>query len=250
MKRSITTLACCFLIVSLGTPLTGCSLIGFGLGSGLDPIRPGGHVQVPEQLNKLEADTHVILTKRDGTSSKGVYLAVTQLDDSADLEQYKKQYEDWRLRRSGSPQSLPPFGSRVKVLKLHDHGRHGLDGSFEGFDPGVIRLYLFELRETIPIRLDRIDVVRDTAGRTVATQQVLLMAERVGVPQASQVSDKHTIKREFYEEEQIPSDQIAWMNFIERGNGRWIGLGIGLVVDVAVVAIAVSNFHIDYNFGR
>ncbi len=137
MCKSKSLFGCIVLLISAVLSLTGCSAIGYGIGSALDPVQTRRIALVPDQLNSLPTDTKLIVLKNDSTVIQGTFVAVSQIADSILAAQYRTEFERWRIESSKDSNRVPPFGNNVMVLVSNRHEEQAFIGQFWGFDQGV-----------------------------------------------------------------------------------------------------------------
>ncbi len=252
MNKSIGLVICSFLLLCSSLVLTGCSLIGYAIGDSADPAGPAEPIHVPEALSSFPTNTDVVIRKKDGTEIKGVFLRTGQVDEATTVEQYGRVFEQWRLR-SGLKSSgeIPPFGTSIRI-RVNVSRRHEIHaGRFAGFDPGMIRIHSSNQGRILPLRLEYVEGMDDSLGQVIATREEIAGVLNDGVPFASRPGV-------FLEREPgIPLDQIEAMERPVGGRGRWVGLAVGIAVDVAVLALVVSKSNIeagpggvDWNWGK
>ncbi len=72
----------------LGVALPGCTLLGAGIGAGIDSLTPGPYEErPPAELVRLERDERVVVVLRNGTRVTGRYRG-THGPTAADLDRY------------------------------------------------------------------------------------------------------------------------------------------------------------------
>jgi len=80
--------SCTLLTLLLSAWLPGCTLVGAGVGAGIDSLIPGPYQERPSaELMRLERDQRVLVLLRDGTHVTGQYRGMHG-PTSADLERY------------------------------------------------------------------------------------------------------------------------------------------------------------------
>ena len=118
-KRFVLIWAVFALLVSVH--ISGCSLIGFGLGSAIDSSRPiHVHPGTREQLFKLSPGAMLSLHREDGSTVVGIYRGLVAEPDSA----YVLRYGAWRdtARLDFRP---PRIGEPIRLV----HGGWNLSSS-------------------------------------------------------------------------------------------------------------------------
>jgi hypothetical protein len=107
----------------------------------------------------------------------------------------------------------------------------------------------------VPLRLDYVQHVSDSLGNVIATHDAVIRAIADGAPLASQV-DSLGLRVELTPvivldgpRTRVPINDVQSVNFLEPGAGKWIGLGIGAVADIAVIVYLGNPNNGAFKFG-
>jgi hypothetical protein len=248
MYKSISFLCCCTVLFFGSSLLTGCSLAGFGLGQTLDPGQPEKHVRVPEELRFLAQGSQVIVSTKDGAAAEGLFQGIGQLRDMKPVEEYRKEFEQWRIRIGyDSSGKLPAYGTGVRVgLSMHQ-GTTVYAGRFAGFDQGVIRILTQPGDQVLSIKQEYVGEIRDSLGNLMTTRETIVQAIIDGVPIAS--LDDPTASVMIQGHPGIPLGQIESMVLpAHPGAGKWFGLVAGLAVDAVAITAIVNSIDLGPDF--
>jgi hypothetical protein len=198
----------------LAVAATGCSLIGFGIGSAVDSAAskvPGWKVDAVRPGRKLA------LRLTDGTVIHGPFVGVERSFDEA----YRERYEEARSVRGTQIPALPALGPATVI------GTHGDATEVEivGFDPDAVWLRR-GAGEPYRQRLDTLSQIRngDSAIKVASLRPV------VGSGAVPAVSTVHV------GESRVALERISGIRYQGQSGGKATGFVLGLVLDVLVVA--------------
>ncbi len=218
--------------------LTGCSVVGFAVGTAIDGSHPKYSAVEDGKLDDVKDGKQVIVKLDDSTEIAGKFGGNSLTDDSI----YIRTYTQARTEIA-SQLILPGIGDTVAFS--YPSGAM-LSGTLVGF------------QQKFPSSPCSTYVVLNSAGNGVKTQERLkylpflyrsksdsletskicdLIAERK-IPLMSQLTVIDSIG---YKD--IPMERVTEVQVKNKRSAKWIGLGIGLGVDAAMVAflIALSN---------
>jgi hypothetical protein len=258
MENSKSRFICLAILSSCATVLTGCSLLGFGIGSAVEQGQPGPQILISNGLDTLPVDTKVLVVKKNGTKVEGVFKGVSPAPRTVAYVNYGVEFERWRNLPGHESIHLPSFGGKVQILVTMPRSTISAVGRFAGFDRGTIRLITGEYGETVEYDVASVKEVQHTPG-DVTTADNLKHAFAEGVPLAcGQVQYEPTAALQlegssspgFARVEEIPLTDLRAVHLWEHTNARWVGLGIGAAIDVIVVIAAVDAYsHMSFGFG-
>jgi hypothetical protein len=254
MYRSFAMMSSCLLIAGTSFISSGCSVLGYRLGAALDGGEPGRSVQVQEINASIPWDAKVIVLMKDSSTAKGGYRGIAQIVDTIQTAQYDVEFEKWRLQEGGDSTWNLPFGTSIQVKVRVEAGKDLYAGRFAGFDRGLLRLSRPPSGKIVPLKLDFVQHVSDSLGNVIATHDAIIRVIADGAPLASRV-DSLGIRVELTpsivldgSRPSVPLNKVQSVNLLEPGDGKWIGLGIGIAADLAMIA-AISTIHFDMNLG-
>ncbi|HEY0466333.1 MAG TPA: hypothetical protein VGC79_19115 [Polyangiaceae bacterium] len=114
----------------LSVSFSGCTLVGAGVGAGIDSLIPGPYEQRPAaELVRLERDERVLVVRRNGTRVSGRYRG-THGPTGADLERY--------LLISADDHLVSVKGSEVSSVAVEVTGKGWLYGGLIGLAADVV----------------------------------------------------------------------------------------------------------------
>jgi len=224
-------------LLALNSALSGCTLIGYGIGSAIDasgkrtlapqafaPENAGRHT--PEQGSKIK------LILRDGEVVEGKYVGVERLPAA----EYWRVYADARARFQ-LESALPEPGDSVTLALVT--GRV-LEGEFLGFEG---QRWIHFRRET-PWRVAAADVVemRYAHDRSASGQTLDRLMSSGAVPTMSAVALEVTMGRygtRRTERRLIPLDSVASVTYKPTSNRSMFAL-VGLAADAVLVVGAIQ----------
>lgn len=252
MKKCVAVVSCSFLLLGGSSFLTGCSAIGYNLGNVIDPAYPAKEVRVLQGMSSLPQNTSVVIRKKDGTTVEGIFLGTGQVVDTMPVEHYRNDYERWRVQSTGeSGGKFPPFESSVQIRVSVSSRDEIYAGRFAGFDPGMIRIHSYTRDRILLLKMDYVKRMEDSLGQVTATREEISRVLADGVPVANHLTFKPGILLDG--QSGVPFDKIESIVRPEGGGaGKWIGLSAGIVVDIAVAAVAitalVNSMQLDIDF--
>jgi hypothetical protein len=255
MYKSFAMLSSFILIASTSFISSGCcSVLGYRLGAELDDGQPGQSVQIQEINASIPWDAKVIILMKDSSTAKGGYRGIAYTLETVQTAKYDVEFEKWRLQGDDDSTWNLPFGTSIQVKVRVEAGKDLYAGRFAGFDRGLVRLSRPPSGKILPLKLDYVQHVSDSLGNVIATQDAIIQAIADGAPLASRV-DSSGLRVELTPaivldgpRTRVPINDVQSVNFLEPGAGKWIGLGIGIAADVAMIA-AISTVHFDMNLG-
>jgi len=216
--------------------LSGCSLVGLGLGSVIDSNNRVGPAAC---LATTRAGRPVSVLLDDGRVVHGVFMGTEELP----VDEYAVAYEAWR-RSSASHSRMPMLGdSIVCVWTMWDSSgvrskRFTLGGRFRGLGYEFIALGIAGEAALLGIPLAEIESVADSAGsRASWVSDVCQGVHRGEFPLLTifevQVEDRV---------ERVRLDQVSSVSRTAPRTGKFVGLSLGLLIDGAIIAlIALSS---------
>ena len=242
MKKSIGFVNWSLLLLLCGSSfLNGCSVVGYHIGDAIDPAYPVEPNHVAADASTLAPNTNVVIQKKDGTELEGDFLGTGQVADTIVVEHYENEFEQWRLRRDPeSSGQMPPFGTSVRIRVSVPPREKTYAGWFAGFDPGMIRVYSYSQNRILPLKLEYVEGVDDSLGQVIVRREEIAQVVNGGVPVASHPGFKPGVLLEG--KPGIPLYEIESMH---HPGGKWVGLAIGIAVDIGVVALVVSKSTIE-----
>jgi len=243
MARSVPFLNLYILFFSLSTTMmAGCyTLAGFVVGSEVDPGHPGASLSIADSLKTLLPGTRVFVLKKDSSFLSCVFGGVVRIPDTVSESRYRREFEQWRLQRDKDSGWNPPFGTSIQVRVNVPAGRSLYAGRFAGFDRGLLRISCPPSDEVLPLKPEFIIDIRDSLGKAIATPEAVYQALKDSPPLPGRVEYTSNIILDGGSEGMVAFDSVLGIFLPESGSGKWIGLGIGVFMDIAVVAMVIAD---------
>jgi len=221
---------------------SGCSVVGLGVGMAID----NSHTKLSEcGCGYIKAETKATVCLHDGSTVDGEFRGLEYKPE----REYIDVYNDFR-EKNRSRTYLPAIGDTL-IIAMVD-GNRGLH-RFEGFDyiRGLTSIEQMEhgrisscvcisarelrSREKREFALSNLFSVSGPDGQSVTGEVFRSLCSSTVFPLQSELSlisdgqPRH-----------IDLDKIESIKVYEKRYAKWIGLGIGLVIDAAIIAIGVS----------
>jgi hypothetical protein len=206
--------------------VSGCSLIGYGIGSLIDNSRATHyHTSTAREFFAVSPGTPVVLHLRDSTTVAGRYRGWRDLPDSV----YAPRYEAWR---ASLPESARPPRLGEDVVLADRHRKY--HGAFAGFGLYTVRLELTR-RDFVEHAFDDLASARIEHGRTFGFDSAAAAIETGRLPMRAELTIAG--RDSTYH---IDGSTIATVTLPVGKHARQVGLAVGVFADVFVVAAAVS----------
>ena len=212
--------------------ITGCSLIGFGIGSLIDNARPTRYqTNSTRQFFAVRPGTRVVLNLRDSTTIAGRYRGWRDLPDSV----YVPRYEAWR---QSLPEGFQPPRLGEGVI-LTDRRHRTYRGDFAGF--GLYTVRIKRGRWTIQERafgeptFDDLTKVQTDDHRTFALDSVAAGIETGHLPLRAELTIAAPNGAHH-----VDASTIATVTVPLPKNAKNVGLAVGVFADILVVAAVGS----------
>jgi hypothetical protein len=205
--------------------LTGCSLIGMGIGAISDSGKKGGEdIAGLEGLRTLRPNTGIVLITRSGGRIEGDYLGIGKLN----RQEYDREYlaSAETLKAKGQ---LPMPADTISFEYYEAPGRR-VRGLFRGVDPGT--LVLWSGGYSLPAIRD----LRGEGGRPLDQFALREFTEGGRLPYVSRTVQVDRGKDTL----EVPIDEIVRFEQGSGGSGMLTGFLVGAVID-AIVLIAVTH---------
>jgi len=197
----------------------GCSAIGFTIGSLSDGSRNEVDTLNVTHVWQIHPNQDVGVLKTDGRLISGEFSAV----DTVPYAEYRSAYDAARGKPEGS--GLPAIGDTVSITFGTDLRRSSLQGTFVGFDPGIMHLRLKESLVTIPV-----ETINALNSHQVTIQTVRSCMSSGCVPFMSQL-----LLKDGTEVRGIGLNGVREVYLNNSLYARWIGLGVGVTLDLLII---------------
>jgi hypothetical protein len=221
----------------------GCTVIGLSTGLIIDAASSDANRTQVEDLPRVERGKRIEIATKDNTTIAGIFDTVRSLPDSVYVRNITESSHQTRLPR--------PHDS-IAVYLTDSTELRGLFSEFHymsdrrpsslkfGFTIGPIVPVECELIGTAPnnIPLNYISHLQTTNGTQYDGEAIRSLADARQLPINSAVdvlNGRDRLNIEF--------DDIKFVDVKRSKNAKWIGLGVGLLLDAVVfVAIAIDGF--------
>lgn len=227
-RRGERLLVAC-MIASL-LPLVGCSVGLFFEGVRRDNETPDLIVP-PESMASVDSGATMEVFLRSGSLVTGVFLGTGREMPDA----YGERYGRWRASIA-NPASVPVLGEELTILKATE-AQQGVVGTFLGLDPKSILVLRSGDRDTMNLWSPTLSYVFDGKGEKLELGPLRTEMTKGTAPMISALRlDASGV------EKRIPLEDVDRVRIPALRMKKWIGLGIGLAVDVAAVLLFVQVF--------
>lgn len=229
--------------------LTGCSILGLGIGAVMDSQRPRRDRMIPSnEVGEVRSGSFVEFRLRDSSVVVGKFLGVDQ-DFSAG---YAERYAAWRAGPD-SAYRAPALGEEVRLVERSRRSRIGRFAGF-GYRSALLermgkspQIYLFE--DLIELRTA--DKTRIKVERFAELEAEGRLPTRVGAWVARPSASPKTagerwlghLKRErpaFADTVEVSADELRWVRASSQSSAARTGLYIGLTADLVGLAVVLS----------
>ncbi len=216
-------------VVILG--LSGCSLIGLGVGAIADAKSDGFEKKQPAEMRNEEPGQRVIAVRTRGDSTAGTFREMAPRFP----QEYAQAFAPFEHTLCDG-RFPPALGDTIKIVTKEGEITSVRRGAFCGFDPDYLYAGSIDNAGIIRIPLTDIETIIDTGRHVVRGDTVYTLLKQHRIPSVSAISivAGTDIVR-------IPLDSITVV-LVPRGmNGAVEGLLIGAALDVfAVAAVAAA----------
>jgi len=214
---------------------TGCSLIGLGVGAIVDSNQQDRRLVGTGEVFRVTPGTLLQLSMRDGSTIRGRYLGT----GPASREEWEKRYA--AVRATVLPEGpLPAPGDSIKVRL----GRlRSLLGTFRSFGFESLELLPLGASEPVDVALGDVDQIVTGPGptpRTLASESIVRALSDGHLPCLTAVLIETAT-----DTARVAMDRIAMLSVPNARHAARDGFVIGLVADVMVVAVVVSQWRSD-----
>jgi hypothetical protein len=236
--------------------VSGCSLIGYKIGSAIDKSKPDTETIEGWDCGNIKEGTKVTVNLRDGKYLEGVFDDLRE----SPADEYTGRYEEFRTAFANDL-SLPGIGDTLRIIYWKsDQGQHEFDGFGYRYksptqrgedDTSTLCQYLSatstKQNDMKEFRLRYIDEISTNHGDTVDAKKIKTLASEGKIP----LKNIMVINDLYGNRESVNVENIRSIEVPGRKRGRRTGLAIGVVLDVAYVAIALSVASTGgYGFGH
>lgn len=247
MSRNLTKAMLCCLAVLV--PLaSGCSLIGYAIGSSVDNSSPTWNRSERWKVKRLDEGRSVRVTLKDGSVVEGSFRTLVDIPS----DQYANAYEATR-KTSANGHLLPGIGENVEIVGAHGFNRKGtfMGLGFDRADGDSARPYLasnmlenarhhyflfqFTDKQMRKMRLDVIKRINRSSGVSLEGSDLRRMVTCGEIPNMTHVAIDIANGLKTVDIDEI--EKVAVMKNPD-SNAAQTGLIVGLLLDLAAVGAA------------
>ena len=224
------------IVVLLGTALTGagltgCSFIGYAIGSRIDSGEPIDTAQsfLQSDLARIAKGDSLGLDLVDGGYVAGTFKSISLEDSSAYHQRCLRRRE-----RAGLPKGIPLPGDSIFIIGHTGKDPIRLIGTLASYDSASLWTYRVH-GGTWPTPYSVIDTLFFGKEGIVPGKWLREAASSGGLP----LLGRDLVLESWGLDKRVPLDRVAAFHIRGKGSAKWTGLGIGIAVDVVVVVAAV-----------
>ncbi len=216
---------------------SGCSIIGFGLGTAGDALTSKSKNVPISQIGELETNDKIELVLKNGSHIQGKYAGQTFIEVESYSEKYKKSLNQLRGRIV-----LPEIGDSVRVEFISQSpDKEFLTGKFLRFDfvkiyvpdPPLILIIEHPSGNQGWIPMNNLKTISDSKGNILLKEALINLIENGEVPCLSYkgilVLDKNTLH-------EIRIEDISRIRISPFRGYKWVGLVLGGIFDAYMLS--------------
>jgi hypothetical protein len=222
----------------LSLEISGCSLIGYGIGSAIDAGRVGRTRPGDRSLIlKLEPGSKLMIRRADGSTVAGTYHGLLETPDS----DYAKGYAAWRDTATLAFRP-PQIGEPIRIVRKESNSMAGktVRATFLGFGPKRVH-YRPRGKKTYSLPFARIGRIVDSSGNSISRTDLEQASERLPVQMIAMVQSRNGGERQL----DLLDDRIVEFRFaVKRHTFRTTGLVVGALADATLIlAVAALSSY-------
>ena len=206
--------------------LTGCSVIGFGIGTIHDARKPDQLPMSKQKITEINPGTRIIITTEDDEIIVGQYIGL----ERSFQKLYAKRYKIAR-EKLNDKFSIPELAQVITVLTTRNRE---ITGTLRGFDDGLMWLRLINDVDSAAVRLTSIEKIVYSQGVTLQgdTLKNLILSEAIPLLSEVTVQTDSGVSR-------IAREKIKSMQVFPKKNSKWRGLLFGATFDLLIAIILI-----------
>jgi hypothetical protein len=215
-------------VVAVTVQLSGCSLIGLGIGAISDASKPD-EVSIPGwKLETVKPGSEVTLILRDGERISGMYVGTAAVP-TAD---YAARYAECRSRLQKGD-LLPALNDSITIFLTNGER---LKRRFAGFDAQHLLVTWQGRPEPARLALKAVRAIQDSQGHLLKAETVSELMASGQIPLTSQM-----VVQTSEGKTTLPLEQVQMVQVPAKKHGKLTGFLIGATVDAIVIAAAASS---------
>jgi hypothetical protein len=223
----------CGLIIVIGTVgFSGCTVIGFTLGTGYDHRHTITRSSSMEQLEKTKKDIPLKIYLYNNQTVGGTFLGIEKTDSS----QYRYRYNDFRTKHDDV--DFPALNDTITIQ--HNFTIQKSRYRFSGLDFNSLELHSLTANDISRMPLDNVSAIIDKHNNKLKSFTLRRYMDLCILPLRSEIllcSSGDRFK--------IPLENIKMIKPPETLHGRIIGLIVGLGIDIYIIWRLVKS---DFSF--
>jgi hypothetical protein len=230
MKVKMLYSLACLTVAAVLLQVQGCTVGGYTIGSVIDG--PDSTIVPAERAKTIKLGKQVRVVLSDGGQITGEYMGPDRVAE----EEYARMYSSFRKQHKDSV-FLPALGGKIEIVPTFGKRVHR---QLLGFDceAGSDQFVLVRSEADTTSRmvlLRSIDKIADAEGDVTDGDLLQRLAAEGQVPSmaAIAIQDSTGMTR-------IPINNIQRVELKKRRIARWIGLGVGIAVDITVISIYIA----------
>jgi hypothetical protein len=217
--------------------LTGCSLVGLGVGAAIDARQPKEKPLPANGLDLIKPGTKLIVILDDSTEMRVGFMGIDRLSS---LE-YNQRYSD-HLKKLEGGQTLPLPGEKITVSAVSSDvagNLVGFDQRFEGsWKVPTIRLNIPGQGNEMVRKLAEVERVGTSRGDTLKSGDLSLLVRQGKIPSMSTIAVQQQSGPEY-----VPIDGVSVVWLENNSHAKETGFLVGLCIDAAIIGIMVITLH-------
>lgn len=233
--------------------LSGCSIIGYFGGRGIDNSLSDYKAQEKYMIGKTKSGDEIIIHLKDGISIQGTFKEINLMNQ----ESYESMYNEYK-REYSSLSVLPDIGDTIGIrtismdytnLSYHGigykyHRTYGRKSSNKIDQRLFINCLDNHRDESLLLFLDEIKEISCRNSNIIYKKELKSLAIEDVLPLNS-----HIFLDVNGGSEKIQFNKISYYELSRSKQLRWLGLALGLGVDACMIAIAIamSQFSVGFN---
>jgi hypothetical protein len=208
--------------------LSGCSLIGFGLGSSIDAKSPDEYVFTPSGADSIKKGATVEVLRTDGSMVSGKFERLEALES----EKYTVRYQQF-TNSAPIGKQMPALGNSIVIVKQEESGRKELRGIFLGFEKERIRIHMTVWSRPATLYVHAGDTLLSSGTETIDGDVLRQHMRKGDIPYMTAI----VISNRQGAQELYLDDIIRIRQSVSK-KAKWLGLAMGAAVDVYLAANA------------
>lgn len=205
--------------------VSGCSLIGLGIGAAVDNIRPDNFEELTGwEIEIIKPGHNILVQKINGDSLIGKFAGLDQIS----FDKYSAKYSNCRDRHSGKF-NLPLLGDTIIAV---DTSGKNWEIEFMGFDAGSLLFRKKDLSEPGRVILTKISKIIVDGKNEISGSTLNTMTLGHQIPSYYSLILDGNVRRHI-----IPIDDIYSIGTRTSKHGARNGFIVGAAIDIIVVAV-------------